>query len=1345
VNGGEIIKAKIDAQSNTEVDFFGDDGAGFSTAPANPSVGTPVRFRTAATSSAKIDTRRWQFGDGTTASGSEVSHTYEEPGTYQVEHTVVANGEEFTRSRDVTVGQASEYGIISVTPYINDVEQDDIAVLESVDFDLSYRVTVTNPSATEDVTFQIGGQTYTGERTGDVWVFDVDPTSLDPGAQFTATATSTTGETATVSRPIEVVDLPDWLEGFTGTVLADQSTVEFEATIGVPPGSSSLSLTIPDRFGFADLDIPLAGQSQDPKSSVTAEVSIDLATLSTNVTITGSAEYNLTSKLAVSGSLTGSGYFDLEKGELTRATARGDIGTTIEFPPPPTGIPSPPVGPVPPGVVRLFPIFDIRLGADAQFTATDGSGPVPLEFQRGSIEPQLTARQELGQKYEIFELVFGLEERLAADIPIPSITPVTGSIGAQAYIRAKAFGFQQRLALPPGDERLSYQFSIGGGSSAVSPLASGWTETGGTGWQLQQPTGDTPPKPSTLAASGSISTADVTGSGFITNDSVTDANPSLTQTENGHLTVWSRQDANKSSLNGRDIYLSQRTGGAFGGIEPVTNDSTRDSEPALAGPTRTEQVVVFRTLNRTVNASTVSSPMELFPHTEIALTRATDDGNWTEPQLLTNESTDDRHNAPTIAHSNGTWLIAWQETVANTTGTAGQQVNYLWYNGTTSETTTISGARDPVVAPTGDGSLQLAYLDMAENRTTGNVTVSTFDPATQTRQTTDRYAVTQFADIALRNGSLAWTDEASPAPVEFVPTAGDTSTAVPLNLSSTPQSIDLTTSNSTTLLNARAFTGNSSVAQVSYAARVDGEWLPAETYANGSAQNLTYWQGASAPARDGFVSVFAGKDLGTDQKYDIYTFDQEFRPDLSVTATTPADPANTTVGESVTLNYTVRNTGVNATATTPIALRTNGTVTPVENRSGLAPGETLTGTLNTTVDETGTVAVVVDPKSDTDDRNRRNNSASVRLVTPTLRVSDVTVARENGTRTFNITVKNPLAAEVPRFNYTVEAGPTIQQQGTIASLEPGANATISLTAPIADIDPQYALRLRASPSVSDASSQSMVRFSTPLRPQLSLDSGELGYYRSGNTTTAVLAVGNAGLTETEAVVTVTNQTSSGTLATERRRINASDGLNDTAFTEVIVPLGDVSGNQTLRFEVSRTAMTERVAATAVDEVALGTALLPPRAEIQLNRTTASVDWAIELRAANVSSPVGNVTQFQWQVNGTQTNESDVVFTPQETGTQNVSLVVVNDQGLPRLVEQTIQVVGLPVNDPPRDVDGDGQYEDVSGTRGFSILDIQALFNNLDDPVIQKNADAFKFADTGGEVSVLDVQALFNEL
>jgi outer membrane protein assembly factor BamB len=64
--------------------------------------------------------------------------------------------------------------------------------------------------------------------------------------------------------------------------------------------------------------------------------------------------------------------------------------------------------------------------------------------------------------------------------------------------------------------------------------------------------------------------------------------------------------------------------------------------------------------------------------------------------------------------------------------------------------------------------------------------------------------------------------------------------------------------------------------------------------------------------------------------------------------------------------------------------------------------------------------------------------------------------------------------------------------------------------------------------------------------------------------------------------------------------------------------------------------------------------------------------------------------------------------------------------------------------PAQDLDEDGLYEDVNGDGAFTIVDVQALFANLDSDVVQDNVAKFDF-NGDGRVDVTDVQALYARL
>jgi hypothetical protein len=121
-------------------------------------------------------------------------------------------------------------------------------------------------------------------------------------------------------------------------------------------------------------------------------------------------------------------------------------------------------------------------------------------------------------------------------------------------------------------------------------------------------------------------------------------------------------------------------------------------------------------------------------------------------------------------------------------------------------------------------------------------------------------------------------------------------------------------------------------------------------------------------------------------------------------------------------------------------------------------------------------------------------------------------------------------------------------------------------------------------------------------------------------------------------------------------------------------------------------------------------------------------------------------ELRGEVAGLSTSQMQGVSAVQNMGTldfTNTWRVVTNPPGYPEL-QSTLPTLG---RNPPRDVDGDGLFEDVRGDNEFNILDVQALFNNLNNPNLQNNAEAFKFQESSGsdDVTILDVQALFNEL
>ena len=149
----------------------------------------------------------------------------------------------------------------------------------------------------------------------------------------------------------------------------------------------------------------------------------------------------------------------------------------------------------------------------------------------------------------------------------------------------------------------------------------------------------------------------------------------------------------------------------------------------------------------------------------------------------------------------------------------------------------------------------------------------------------------------------------------------------------------------------------------------------------------------------------------------------------------------------------------------------------------------------------------------------------------------------------------------------------------------------------------------------------------------------------------------------------------------------------------------------------------------------------------LTQVTRRPDGALEIPAVDVEDRVSAGVQ--------DVALAEIDVRPRQPGDAEISLDVVtfiDDQGrslepFVRTLSASVTPVVSPIGDaenPPRDLNGDGLYEDVDGDGELTDADVILLALNLNSAEVQDNASLFDF-NGDGAISFADVQALRSQL
>jgi hypothetical protein len=147
--------------------------------------------------------------------------------------------------------------------------------------------------------------------------------------------------------------------------------------------------------------------------------------------------------------------------------------------------------------------------------------------------------------------------------------------------------------------------------------------------------------------------------------------------------------------------------------------------------------------------------------------------------------------------------------------------------------------------------------------------------------------------------------------------------------------------------------------------------------------------------------------------------------------------------------------------------------------------------------------------------------------------------------------------------------------------------------------------------------------------------------------------------------------------------------------------------------------------------------------------TTSVDIASDGSSVTIDAALmntantGSVTVATITVEGESAGTTSLSPSVSALGTENGNSYAITGTNGASLTVIEVSVGNFP---PVTDTDNDGEYEDINGDGNFNIVDIQAMFANLDDPAMQDDANLAKFDFNGDNtINVVDVQALFVEL
>jgi hypothetical protein len=540
--------------------------------------------------------------------------------------------------------------------------------------------------------------------------------------------------------------------------------------------------------------------------------------------------------------------------------------------------------------------------------------------------------------------------------------------------------------------------------------------------------------------------------GRLTDNGLNDTDPAVAGSDGDYAVAWSGEATDRPHSERQEVYVREYVDGSFGDRVRLTDDAAYNVDPTVARADGTTLVAWARIESDALDGSGDDPAFQdVRNRSEIAY--AVDDGSgWSEPRVLTNDGR--YQSAPAAAAYNDGFVIAYErdgdfdyttlddETVAYTRVTRG---------GTPASNGTLGAGYGPRAAPAGDGEA----VRVAREHPDGDASILAVVRIDGTGVETGRQErlgnLTTF-DVA--SGGVAWaTGGASDANTVTVAGNGTTRT-VPVGTGTAVRELRVATTGNRTLLqyqgaNPTADDGLMPNGRTTYYQLFrGGAWSPPRTVEQAVDTERTIYDHAVTTDDRSFVSVAGAVAFGQPGAVDeLHVVDHEYRPDLTVSI--PADDraslSGAGVGETVTLNVTVANTGDVGTGDPAGLSVTDGTGTTTETVEvgAVGAGDRTEVTVTTTVTRTGVIGLVVDPGGELAELSETNNGTQVIVERPRLAIVDTDQSPTDEGLLVNATLENVGPTNVTGGSVGLANGDATFTRTASGLLQPGETRTVT--------------------------------------------------------------------------------------------------------------------------------------------------------------------------------------------------------------------------------------------------------------------------------------------------------------